>query len=157
MLNVAINPYLPMDFHFSGFFFFPSAGNFPCTIPLIFSLPSLRLLQNSFPTSIIFLPSICRAFLKSPVLACVAATLKSECSIIYVCWCKPILWTGICLYYYQVKMTLLKSIPSLVRVKGTWEKSTVQIIKDLVMTTWYKALENQTDLKKILPLCNCCL
>lgn len=123
MLNISINPYLPMDFHFlPGFFFFPSAGSFPGTIPLILLLPSLRLLQKSFATSIIFLPSICQAFLKSPVLGSVAATLKSECNITDVCWCKPFLRTGVCFLHYQVKMTLLKNIPCLVRVKGTWEK-----------------------------------
>lgn len=139
------------------FFFFPSAGYFPCTIPLIFLLPSLRLLQKSFPTSIIFFPSICQAFLKSCVF--------------WVCSSHPEVWMQhyCCLLVqaipqnrdvfppYQVKMTLLKNIPSLVWVKGTWEKSMVQIIKDLVITTWSEALESQTDLKKILPLCNCCL
>lgn len=136
-------------------FFFPSAGNFPCAIPLIFILPSLKLLQKSFPTSIIFLPSICQAFLKSPVLGC--SSSHSECNIISVCWHKPILRTGIYFHHYQVKMTSLKSIPSLVRVKGIWEKSMVQIIKDLGMTTWSEALESQTGLKNILPLCKWCL
>lgn len=157
--NLSMHPHLPMHFHFLPDFLLLSFS-WLLTLHCPFNFPSSlsKVSVKSFLTSTIFLPAICQASLKSPALMCTAVTPRSECNINDICrgklFLRAVLSVSNC---HQVKMTLLKNIPSLDGVKGTWETHITQVIKDLAMTTWSEALESQTDLKKILPLCNCCL
>lgn len=150
-----MHPHLPTRFHFL-FDFLLLSFSWLLTLHRPFNFPSClsRVSIKPFPTSIIFFPSIHQASLKSPALVRVAVTPRSECNINDVSGASHSSEQCSVSIYHQVKMTSLKNIPSVDRVKGTWETYITEAIKHLAMTTWSEALESQTDLKKILPLCD---